>query len=146
MGGKDREVAVEVKKVWEPPSDEKVLQKRVQAVARKRAGALTFHLLFHACERQGLGEPQRIKEAGRVHLASYGAVKCPVTHPRDKAEVQVICQALDWLKKGKVERCADILATRMMALEISAIDKGDTKRSVQWECRNQGTTTLAGQF
>ena len=66
----------------------------------------------------GLGRPGRIRDSVKVDLPNYFATESPVNGARDAPEAAALSQALHHLVRGDPEKCADILSSRLMALEI----------------------------
>ena len=101
-------------------------------------------MLFHAHERMGTGIPATLADANKVHLGTYAAVKTPVKAPQQLHEFSTICQSLDFLKLGKPEKCADLLAGRAIAIEAAVTNKNNWELASKWEVRDQISTTLTG--
>ena len=131
-------------KIWEPPEEDKHLEKKVQRAARRAKGALTLHLFFHCTERMSLGRPRKIRDATKVDLPFYFSTKSPVKGPRDEPEAAALAQALQALVQEEPERAADIISTRLLALEIQTQPGQDWQKATKWESRVRGTKTLAG--
>ena len=81
----------------------------------------------------------------KIDLPNYMTMKSPVKDPRGSAEGQVLAQTLQHLLREEPEKAMDILATRLMSLEIQCQPKEDWASAQKWEARTQNTTTLAGR-
>ena len=79
-------------KIWEPPEEDKHLEKKVQRAARRAQGALVLHLYYHCTERMALGVPRKIRDATKVDLPFYFATKSPVKGARDEPEAQTLAR------------------------------------------------------
>ena len=101
-------------------------------------------MLFHARERLGDGIPENLMEAKRVHLTSYWSTKSNIKSANNLAEASTICQALDDLKLGKVEKAADLLAGRLIALEAAVTNKNDRAKAGRWEAKDEISASLVG--
>jgi hypothetical protein len=66
----------------------------------------------------------------------------PVKQDREAAEAAVLAEAMDALRRTEVEKAMDILATRLISLELKAT--GKESEGKEWECRTPSYKTLAG--
>ena len=116
----------------------------MQRAAPRAKGSLTLHLYFHCTERMAFCRPRKIRDATKVDLPFYFATKSPVKGARDEPEAAASAQGLQALVQEEPERCTDIIATRLLALEAQAQPAQDWSKATKWEARVCGTKTLAG--
>jgi hypothetical protein len=123
------------------------LEKKLRQVARRAPGALIAFVLQHAYESIHLGEATRLKETDTISLSTYLSTKSLLKDSKDektKSEAQTLAEALDNLRKGKLQKCADLLAMRFLALESANAPAGQWKKAALYELKKKLAPTLAG--
>ena len=80
----------------------------VQAVGRRKPGALTAALLWRLCERTGLGFSRSLQESERVNFQVCLANTSNIGGPRDTSGTQAVVEVLRHLVSEGISRAADM--------------------------------------
>ena len=131
-------------RLWHEPQEKQRLHERLVRIARRRPGALTATFLARAHERWKGRAAKNVDELLSVSLEMYVSTKFPSRQPRELNEAQTLSQVMQHLLDGEVANAMDVLSGRFIALETAASQKGDWKRAMDWELRNDISSTLAG--
>ena len=91
-----------------------------------------------------MGIARRRKSLAKVPLSGYVSTKSNLKEPRFPGEGSTIAEALDFLKRGRIAQCADLLSMRFMAPEKAVEKKNDWALAPLYELRQETTATLAG--
>ena len=131
-------------RIWKHPDDTKKTRKWVRRVAYRREGALAMAFLATVHERMGLGVMQRAGGILNIPFSRYitGRPDTPFKRPRDISEGATLLEAIEKLVRGKCRALADLLVSRLKAVEKRCLKGGDWGEAEKLEIR----TDIAGSL
>ena len=111
---------------WKKPGD-------FVAFCQTHPGALTAHFLVAVHAKCARGTAKRLRDLDHAPASVWAASLTGLTEMRDLREVRTLCQTMDLIKQGEVERGMDTISARINAIQAAKAKGGSWEKAERIE-------------